>query len=136
MESGKFSSVWKWVGYATALLSLIAGVRGVEKLISDRIEARRKIDALLSAEQVQMRGHDYWSAWKSLEQASQVDPESDPVHAAQETLAMAWLENIHVQGSERFSDIAEKLEPVLTRGVAAAKAAPRQADLLAHLGWS
>jgi tetratricopeptide (TPR) repeat protein len=136
MEDSRFSRVLKWVGYATAILSLIAGVRGVQKMVADRVEARRKVEALLASERIQSRARDYKSAWRSLEQASQVDAESAPVHAAQEALAMDWLENIRVGENERFSDIAEKLEPVLTRGVASAKAAPRQADLMAHLGWS
>jgi len=136
MSAIKFSDVLKWVGYATAILSLIAGIRGIEKVVADRVEARRKIDSFLASEQIQLQGRDYRLAWRSLDQASQVDPGSVPVHAAQEALAMEWLENIQAGENERFSDIAEKLEPVLTRGAASAKTATREADLLAHLGWS
>lgn len=136
MKASRFANALKWIGYATAILSLIAGIREVAKVVADRLEARRKIGVLLASEQLQMQGRDYWSAWRSLEQASQVDSGSAQIHAAQEALAMAWLENIRVQGNERFSDVAEKLDPVLTRGVASGKAGPRKADLLAHLGWS
>jgi tetratricopeptide (TPR) repeat protein len=136
MKSSKVSQVMKWVGYGTAVLSLAAGIGGIGKTVLDRLEARRKIDALVSTESVQLKGQDYWSAWRSLEQASQVDPDSARVHAAQEALAMEWLENIRVLENEKFSDIAEKLEPVLTRGVESAKSRIQQADLLAHVGWS
>jgi hypothetical protein len=136
MSAIKFSDVLKWIGYATAILSLIAGISGIEKVVADRVEAHRKIDSFLASEQIQLQGRDYRSAWQSLDLASQVDPGSAPVHDAQEALAMEWLENIQVGENERFSDIAEKLEPVLTRGAASAKTATRQADLLAHLGWS
>jgi len=132
----KFSTLLKWVGYATAILSLIAGVRELNKVFADRIEARRKLTSLLASEQLQLRAHDYASAWRSLDQASQVDADSADVHTAQETVAMEWLENATAKEGERLSDIAVKLEPVLTRGVAASPQPARQADLLAHIGWS
>ena len=133
---GRFSKVLKWIGYATAILSFVAGVRELVKVVGDRVEAHRKIDTLLASEQLQIESRDYWSAWRSLEQASQVDPESAPIHAAQEALALQWLENVRVAENEHFSDITEKLDPVLTRGIASAKSGQRQADLMAHLGWS
>jgi hypothetical protein len=136
MASGKSSTIMKWVGYTTAILSLIAGLLQIGKMVSGRLEAGRKIDALLLSEEVELKGQDYWSAWRSLEQASQIDPDSAKVHAAQEALAMEWLENIRVREDEKFSDIAEKLEPVLTRAATSEKSASRQADLLAHVGWS
>lgn len=136
MKAIRFSQVLKWIGYATAILSLIAGIRETEKIVADHVAARRKVDSLLASESIQMRGRDYWSAWHSLEQASQVNPDSAQIREAQDTLAMEWLENIHVQENERFSDIAEKLEPVLTRDIASARTGQREADLLAHLGWS
>jgi hypothetical protein len=135
-ESSKASQRMKWVGFATAILSLAVGIGGIGKTVLNRLETRRKIDALISSESLQLQGHDYWSAWRSLEQAGQADPGSAKVHAAQEALAMEWLENIHVGEKERFSDIAEKLEPVLTQGVRAAQSKTHQADLLAHVGWS
>ena len=136
MASSKSSTIMKWVGYTTAILSLVAGLLQIGKMVSGRLEAGRKIDALLSSEGVELKGQDYWSAWRSLEQASQIDPDSAKVHAAQEALAMEWLENIRVREDEKFSDIAEKLEPVLTRAATSEKSASRQADLLAHVGWS
>ena len=135
-ESSKASKIMKWVGSVTAILTLAAGIGGIGKTIMNRLETRRKVDAFLSSESVQLQGHDYWSAWRSLEQASQADPNSAKVHSAQEALAMEWLEKIHVGENERFSDIAEKLEPVLTRGVGTAQSKSQQADLLAHVGWS
>src|SRR5207245_10088136 len=88
----KFSTILKWVGYATAILSLIFGVRQLVKIVSDRIESHRKVDGLLITEDVELKGRDYSSAWRSLDQASQLAPDSAKVHLAQENLAMAWLE--------------------------------------------
>src|SRR5579863_10405985 len=102
MAAIQFSTVLKWVGYATAILSLIAGVRGLTGVINDRMEARRRVDALLVSARIQVQGHDYASAWKSLDQASKIKSDSREVLDAQENLAMAWLENIHVSGDEKF----------------------------------
>lgn len=136
MESSNAPSIMKWVGYVTAILSLIAGVGAIVKTISGHVEAGRKIDSLLSSEAMELKGQDYQSAWRNIEHASGIDPDSAKVHAAQETVAMEWLENIRLRQDEKFSDIAEKLEPVLVRGAATETSASRQADLLAHVGWS
>jgi hypothetical protein len=130
------AKVLKWIGYNTAVLSLIAGVRGLQTLISGKMESHRKAESLLATEHLQMRAHDYESAWQTLEQAAQTGAEADKVRDARETLAMEWLENIHVQDTQKFSDIVRKLDPVLTGGAAAAKTPEHKADLLAHLGWS
>src|SRR5258708_13576284 len=101
MKSSRASQVMKWIGYGTAVLSLIAGIREIGKIVLDRMESRRKIDALVSSELVQLKGRYYWSAWRNLEQASQIDPDSAKVHAAQAPLAMEWLENIRVRGDAK-----------------------------------
>jgi hypothetical protein len=132
----KFSTVLKWAGSLTALLSLFFGVRQLVKIVSDRVEANRKIDAFLKSEDVELKVRDYAAAWQSLEQASQVAPNSAKVHLAQENLAMAWLEDVHLHEGEKWSDISEKVEPVLSRGVASTKDSQRSADLLAHVGWA
>jgi hypothetical protein len=136
VKTSKFSTVLKWVGSLTAILSLFFGIRQLVKMVSDRVEANRKIDGLLKSEDVELKVRDYAAAWRSLEQASQVNLNSAKVHLAQENLAMAWLEDVHLREGEKFSDISEKVEPVLSRGVAATKDSQRSADLLAHIGWA
>jgi hypothetical protein len=132
----KFSTVLKWVGYATAILSFVFGVRELIKIVSDRLESRHEVGAMLSSAEVELRGKDYSSAWRTLEQASKLQPNSAKVRLAQENLAMKWLEDTHLRENERFSDIGDKLEPVLTRGLSSTKDAQRTADLLAHIGWA
>jgi hypothetical protein len=128
-------TILKWVGFVTAIVSLILGGRQVIKLVSDRFDTNKKINALLAAEEVELSGHDYSTAWRTLEQASALNGKSREVWAAQEKLAMEWLENIQPSPGEHLSDITQKLEPVLTRGIALSKLASRQADFMAHLGW-
>lgn len=131
-----FSTALKWMGYGTAILSFAAGVGGIITAISRRVETRHKTEAFLASERIQLNGHDYSAAWQTLEQASKIDPDSAVIHQAQEDLAMTWLDDIRVQGAGTFSEVVQKLDPILTRGIAAAKAPQRQADLAAHLGWS
>jgi tetratricopeptide (TPR) repeat protein len=132
----KAASFWKWVGYATALLSLAAGVGAIVSQISDRRANSHQIDSLLASEKLQTRSNDYASAWRSLDQAEKLNPDSADVRDAQENLAMLWLENISIPEGGKFSDITDKLDPVLTKGVTVSKSPQHQADLESHLGWS
>lgn len=131
--SGKFL---KWVGYLTAILSLAASIAGIAKYGYDKMKIRRDVAALLSTEAVQLQSHDYPSAWESLEQAVKLQPDSAKVRETRESLAMAWLEDIHVTGDQKFSDITKKLEPVLVEALATRKPGPDRADLRAHVGWA
>lgn len=132
----KKSSPLAWVGSVTAVFSLIAGVWGGWTFFSNQLAKRRALDQYLAAEAVQFRASDYDSAWKTLTQAASVDASSARIREAQQDVAMAWLENIHASGGQTFTSIVDKLEPSLTQGVAGSKNPQRQADLLAHIGWS
>lgn len=136
MAAKKPSSTVAWVGSITAVFSLIAGIYGGWAFLSAQLEKRRAIDQLVAAEAVQLHTFDYESAWKTLAQAATIDPSSARVQQAQEDVAMQWLDNTSISGEQTFASITEKLEPILTRGAASAKSPQRQADLLAHLGWS
>lgn len=92
-----FSTILKWVGYGTAILSFAAAVGGIITAISRHVETRHKTEALLASERIELNGHDYAAAWQTLDQASKIAPDSTAVHDAQEDLAMEWLDNIRVQ---------------------------------------
>jgi hypothetical protein len=141
----------KWVGGITAILSLIFGLHQITQLVSTVREQRRQITELYSVGKLQHGAADNEGAWTSFEQAlktaeaggklaqltGQLSQETIALRAAQEDLAMEWLENIRVRASEgqTFSDVVDKLVPVLNRGAASASGA-RKADLLAHVGWA
>jgi hypothetical protein len=78
-------------------------------------------------------------AWKLLEQARVIAPRFDAVTEAEERLAMQSLRYAGISyyrgDRSEFTKHADKLAPVITRGVALAKG-ERLADLLAHQGWS
>ncbi len=39
---------------------------------------------------------------------------------------MAWLDDVHLSENQKFSDVVQKLEPVLTRAVATSQPGPRR----------
>jgi len=135
-KKSNFSQLLKWIGYTTAILSFSATIYGLGKFVYDRADTNRKINALLSSESVQRKGRDYDSAWHTLEQAAQLKPDSPKVRAAQDSLTIAWLDDIELQRAQKFSVIVPKLIPVLSRAIASTKPGPAHADLLAHLGWA
>ncbi len=141
--------VMKWVGIVTAILSLIAGVREVSSLIADSEEHARNIDELHAVGTSQQTAGDYAQAWSTFEQALTSSEEDNllaklrgrpgqrraALRQAQEDLAMAWLDNMHLSGEDQtFSSIVDKLIPVLLRDLPQATAT-RRGDLLAHIGW-
>ena len=145
----KLERLLKWVGGVTAVISLILGLYQVTQLVSSNRERQRHIAELLAIGKEQQGAGDYPAAWASFERAlnsadeggqiakltGRLDAERRQIREAQEDLAMMWLENIRVAEGQKFSDIVDKLVPVLDRGIASATGV-RKADLLAHVGWA
>jgi hypothetical protein len=135
----------------TAILSLLFGLHQMTQLVSNLRERQRHIAELYTAGQLQQGAADYEGAWASFEQAlktaeaggqlakltGQLGKERRELRQAQEDLAMAWLEHVHVRPSEgqTFSDVVEKLVSILSRGATSASGI-RKADLLAYIGWA
>ncbi|MBZ5538195.1 MAG: hypothetical protein LAO31_19755 [Acidobacteriia bacterium] len=146
--SGKTGTAMKWVGGATAILSLIFGIYQLTNLVSGYRERHRRTAELLAAGKLQQGGRDFSSAWTTFEEAAHILNEDPEVRTARENLAMAWLEDVHLGGrQETFTDIANKVTPVLIVGTTKANGSriivgttkangSRKADLLAHLGWA
>jgi len=126
----------KWVGGVTAVLSLVFGLHQLTELVSGYRQRDREVKELLSTSKMQQQAADYSAAWNSLEQADRLSKGGREVRAAQESVAIAWLENAHVNPEQqKFGDTTGKVVPTLDRAVSTAEGA-RKADLLAHLGWA
>jgi hypothetical protein len=141
----------KWIGAITAVLSLAFAVQQAIQLVSDVRERQRQIAELTSVGRLQRESGDYRASWASFEKAIQVaepggqlakltgqlSDQRRELRETQEDLAMTWLENLRVKGSdgETFSTEIAPLDPVLNRGIATSSGA-RKADLLAHAGWA
>lgn len=75
-------------------------------------------------------------AWQRFTEIGKERPEQTAARRAQEDCAMRWLREIRVQADkETFTDIVERVLPVLAEGAAAATG-QRAADLEAHMGWA
>lgn len=146
--SSPLKSIMKWVGIVAAVLSLIAGVRQFLTLSADSAERERRIGELLATGAAQRQARDYPQAWTTLEaalaQAEQgnllakltrrLGERRRQVRAAQENLAMQWLENVSVPQGQTFASVVDEVLPVLHRGALEASGA-RGGDLYAHIGW-
>jgi len=147
-ESGGFRTALKWVAAVTALLSLVFGIYQFMNLIADSRERDRRIAELEKTAAVQQGESDYAAAWDSMGKALQFAESGGPLskmfgqqsneaqqaNLLQENLAMAWIEDVRLNDGQKFSEVVDKIEPVLQRGVASASGS-RKADLLAHVGW-
>jgi tetratricopeptide (TPR) repeat protein len=79
---------------------------------------------------------DYVAAWDRYAGALALCPRSGAASDGQARVAMDWLENIRVtQGKQTFSDIADQVQPALSRA-AMSRDGRRAGDALAHLGWA
>ena len=118
---------------------LVAGAWTMLPLYLERREQAVRAAALVQQSQERTAAGDYDTAWKLLEQAKGVAPESVEVSASQERLAMERLRRVGVnffRGDRRsIQALVDETVPVLSRGTSRAKG-ERLADLLAHLGWA
>lgn len=144
-----FDGALKWVTALTAIISLFFAVQKVTQTVADNTARTQQIGELLRVAVMQQQAMDFSRAWDSLANAAQTAGSGDAlaklldrreddiakIHTQREDLAMAWLANISVPEGKSFSDIVDKLVPVLERGTGTATP-QRKADLLAHIGWS
>ena len=132
----RLAPVLKWVGAATAVLSLGFALQKVVQMVSDHRERDRVVAEQLATARLHEEGGRYADAWSALETAAARDPGDDSLRLARERLGMRWLRDIRApEGGPTFSDVADQVQPVLFAGVARA-GGERRADLLAHLGWA
>lgn len=135
---GADKKLLKWIAVASAVIGLIIGISQVTKLIVKWKEEREKVKSLVASARLQNSSGDYAGAWDTLEQAHAIRPSSDEVQSERANTAMLWLRNIHLRGErgeKRFSDITDKLVPVLY-DKAASSQGKEKADALAHIGWA
>lgn len=141
--------ILKWVGGATAVLSLVFGLFQLLQIVATIRAQQHQVAELLRVGELQQATRDYSAAWASFAEAAKTAEAGGEVaklmgslsadqrrtRKAEEDLAMAWLDDIRVSKGEMFSDIADRVVPALDRGVANSSGV-RKADLLAHIGWA
>jgi hypothetical protein len=135
------AAVLKWVGAATAVISLIVGAREVITIITDRAErnresaqrSRESAELVALARQQAGRG-EFAAAWKSLDRAEEKSP-TGAISEARLDIGFRWLQESHPDPGQPFSTITNVVVPALDRALLDEQH-PRRADILAHLGWA
>ena len=139
----------KWVGAATAVISLGLGIAQVTKLAGESRDRQVRVrEAIANARQEEKAG-DYKTAWRTLIDAGKDAAEGGAVakvfghpdqsrralEQAEEDIAMDWLRRSRLKEDASWRDFADKFVAVLVHGANNSRGA-RKADLLAHLGWA
>jgi hypothetical protein len=130
---GGVARALKWVGVATAVISLLLGVRQLTTWIGDAYGRQREAATLVDVARQQASRGEFPAAWTSLDRAAQVRA-SDEVEQARVEIAFAWLQDARPGPGQRFAVITDPVTPALDRALVTAEG-ERRADLLAHLGW-
>jgi hypothetical protein len=127
--------ILKWIGIVTAVISLILGIREVINIVRENAERKSKAAELTNeARQLALSGL-YSKAWDSITEATALDDGSRQV---QVELAMEWLRNARIapgQKERTFSEIVDKLAPVLHRALDTTKR-EYAATVQAHIGYA
>lgn len=98
--------------------------------------ADAEVATLAGAAQQLCEAKNHALAWQRYEDAVARFPKRESLRLAREECGMRWLREISVRvGKQTFTDIVNRVTPVLTEGVVGASG-QRAADLHAHLGWA
>jgi len=128
-------SFLKAVGAVAAVVSLFLALNQVTGLVQQlRIHHKEFSEAMNSGEQQMQRG-DYVSAFKSFKHAMELDPIDHKAQAKETEAAMLWLENVHANENQTFTQVANQLLPVLDSALTKAKG-QLAGDIAAHIAWA
>ena len=115
-------------------LALLIGAAGWW-MSRTRVTNRERNSLLESARLAEQTGK-YAAAWDLYERADTRFPGNSDIVASRQRIAMTWLDNAHINpGTETFSSIAERIEPVLAQ-CTQSRERIRAADCQAHIGWA
>lgn len=131
-------NILRLVAAAVAFIVLVIGTYEAVKYYSKWNAENEKVRALVAAARVKNASGDYESAWRILEDAFAIRPESKEVKAERVNTAMPWLRNLRKRNpwkEEKYSDVTDKLIPVLIEKATNSNGREK-ADALAHIGWA
>jgi len=129
------SPTWlKWIGAATAVISLILGARQLITIATDRAQRSRESAEFTALARQQAEREEFAEAWQSLDRA-EARSRTDATASARLNVAFRWLEEGRPGPNQPFSRITDAVVPALDRALLNPQH-PRRADILAHLGWA
>ena len=125
----------KGVGAVAAVVSLLLAINQFTGVLQNlRVHHKEFSDPMNSGEQ-QMQREDYAAAFKSFKRAMDLDPIDKGAQQKQTEAAMFWLENVHANDKQSFTDVANQLMPVLDSSLTKAKG-QLAGDIMAHIAWA
>lgn len=126
----------KWIGGATAVISLIIGVKQISGIVKDWKERDESVRQIVTASRLLMEARDYGAAWEIAKKAAVIAPSSQTAFRQQVDIALLWLRDIWVQkGEKSYGDIIDPLILTLSQG-AGDDDPGRAARVLAHIAWA
>jgi tetratricopeptide (TPR) repeat protein len=126
--------LWALLAAALALAGTLAGASYLQTR-QQRAEEARAATLASAARELCVSG-DHALAWRRYDEAITKFPARPALLRGREDCGMRWLRDIRVQaGGDTFTDIVNKVLPVLAEGAASA-GGQRGADLRAHMGWA
>ena len=127
---------WRMLALAGGMMAVaILGFAGYTHWEKQAVARTQAATAAATARQL-CESRDHALAWQRYEDAIARYPEVPSLRVAREDCGMRWLREIRVrEGKETFTDIVNRVLPVLAEGAAGAKG-QRAADLRAHMGWA
>lgn len=124
----------KWIGAATAVISLVLGARQLITIATDRAQRNRDSAEFTALARQQAGRNEFADAWRSLDRAEERS-RTEATDAARLDVAFRWLEEGRPGPNQPFSKITDAVVPALDR-VLLNPQHPRRADTLAHMGWA
>ena len=133
-SSSTTARIVKWIGAATAVISLILGARQLITIATDRAQRSRESAEFTALARQQASRNEFAEAWRSLDRAEERS-RTEATDAARLDVAFRWLEEGRPGPDQPFSRITDAVVPALDRALLNPQH-PRRADTLAHLGWA
>ena len=133
-DSSSTNRVVKWLGVATAIISLILGARQLITIVSDRAQRSRESAEFVALARQQAARSEFAEAWQSLDRADDRS-RTEATAAARLDIGFRWLEDGRPGPDQPFSRITDLVVPALDRALLDPQH-PRRPDILAHLGWA
>jgi HEAT repeat protein len=109
--------------------------RGTGQKENRDTDQKEKVQELMKSARLQLNAHAYAGAWKTLEQATDLTPNSEEAREEQVDVAMAWLREWRTAPQAVFDLVDNKLAPCLEQAAPKARGL-RAAEIHAHIGWA
>jgi len=125
----------KFIGAIVTIVSLVLGMASLNGLYRNWKETRQAVAEMVSAAQEMEKIGEYQATWDIYQKALEIDPGYAAIRSGQVRLAMNWLINIRIVNNETFTEIVDKLIPVLYKGISSAQD-DQASTILSHIGWA